>query len=52
MDCMLDHLPVNSIEQVAITAIKKESYREFVDQIMEWSPEGCYRFKEEKSDVE
>ena len=48
MDSMLDLLPTKSMEQLAIMAIKRESYREVVDQILEWSPEGC----EGKNDAE
>lgn len=41
LDCMLDPLPTVSMERITITAIKREAYREFVDQVFEWSPDGC-----------
>ncbi len=40
MDCMIDPLPTDSMEKLSIMAIKREAYREFVDQILTWTPEG------------
>ena len=40
LDSALDPLPITSIDQIAIEAIRRETARAFVDLIMEWVPKG------------
>lgn len=41
MDSLLDPLPLESMEKLAIEAIRRETVREFADLIFDWVPAGA-----------
>lgn len=40
LDCTSDPLPTDSLEKLAMEAIKRDSWRELIDLILEWHPLG------------
>lgn len=40
LDCTSDPLSHDSIEQIAIEALRRDSWRELIDIILEWNPSG------------
>lgn len=41
LDSALDPLPIDSIDQIAIESIRRETVRAFTDIISEWVPDGA-----------
>lgn len=52
LDCMLDPLQTSSMDRVAIVALKRESYRELIDKILEWTPQGVEKGDDEEGYID
>ena len=40
LDCATDSLPYDSMEKIAIEAVRRDAWRDLIDLILEWSPAG------------